>query len=475
MKLRIKSLGPISEESEIELGDLTVFFGPPNSGKSTVLRAIYYSLNTFGWELLSSKKPGYGLLNISYEIVDEKTVKLIFTPSDLFIRQSLPEGDFTFEPFSFIDFIKTHKVYERGIKGNVKFTSIVSPSECDEKVIKRLGEIGVNFEAEIIGNKGYARILTAIEGISESCRDYLYHVIAEGIVEEIGKRIYSKLELEFWKEMSKRESISNVLLIPYNRSLVAYEVVNIISRISQSTNNLLVLSDEFEEALRKSAWVAGSLLDVIELLFFYFRVLQSSSLLKRFGEGDKIYRILKPLIPGNVKLSENGELYYIEKKVIPWRFVSASIMEVISLLLTLREREIVLYEEPESQFHEKLQILMGLILYALTTTNKLVITTHSQTILYTLAFLSFLKPTSEEIIKLLDSLEIKNDELVENILEANKKIVRFYYFHDGRVEEISDETITKGIPSFVDVLDKELKWFSEIYLSRLRKGAVSKE
>ncbi|MBB5252625.1 AAA family ATPase [Sulfurisphaera ohwakuensis] len=188
MKLRIKSLGPISEESEIELGDLTVFFGPPNSGKSTVLRAIYYSLNTFGWELLSSKKLGYGLLNISYEIVDEKTVKLIFTPSDLLIRQSLPEGDFTFEPFSFIDFIKTHKVYERGIKGNVKFTSIVSPSECDEKVIKRLAEIGVNFEAEIIGNKGYARILTAIEGVSESCRDYLYHVIAEGIVEEIGKK-----------------------------------------------------------------------------------------------------------------------------------------------------------------------------------------------------------------------------------------------------------------------------------------------
>ncbi|WP_236750812.1 hypothetical protein [Acidianus sp. HS-5] len=46
MKLIAKSLGPINE-AVIELGDLTVLEGPPSSGKSTLLKAIYYSL---AWE-----------------------------------------------------------------------------------------------------------------------------------------------------------------------------------------------------------------------------------------------------------------------------------------------------------------------------------------------------------------------------------------------------------------------------------------
>ena len=43
MRIKVKGLGPVAE-GEVELGDLTVFFGPPNSGKSTLIRAIYYSL-----------------------------------------------------------------------------------------------------------------------------------------------------------------------------------------------------------------------------------------------------------------------------------------------------------------------------------------------------------------------------------------------------------------------------------------------
>jgi len=43
MKLRVKELGPI-RDSEVELGDVTLFLGPPNTGKSYTLRAIYAKL-----------------------------------------------------------------------------------------------------------------------------------------------------------------------------------------------------------------------------------------------------------------------------------------------------------------------------------------------------------------------------------------------------------------------------------------------
>ena len=43
MRLKIRKLGPITD-SEIELGDVTMFLGPPNTGKSYTLRAIYTKL-----------------------------------------------------------------------------------------------------------------------------------------------------------------------------------------------------------------------------------------------------------------------------------------------------------------------------------------------------------------------------------------------------------------------------------------------
>ena len=70
MRIEIKELGPIKEKAKIELGDLTVFFGPPNSGKSTVLKALYYSLNPPELDFIrkSEKTLSNFILDISYEI-----------------------------------------------------------------------------------------------------------------------------------------------------------------------------------------------------------------------------------------------------------------------------------------------------------------------------------------------------------------------------------------------------------------------
>lgn len=42
MKLRIRNLGPI-HDADLELGDITIIFGPPNTGKTYTLKALYAS------------------------------------------------------------------------------------------------------------------------------------------------------------------------------------------------------------------------------------------------------------------------------------------------------------------------------------------------------------------------------------------------------------------------------------------------
>jgi len=57
LKLKIKKLGPITD-SEIELGDVTLFLGPPNTGKSYTLKAIYtklFPLDKYALEFMKKK------------------------------------------------------------------------------------------------------------------------------------------------------------------------------------------------------------------------------------------------------------------------------------------------------------------------------------------------------------------------------------------------------------------------------------
>jgi len=186
---------------------------------------------------------------------------------------------------------------------------------------------------------------------------------------------------------------------------------------------------------------------------------------------EKIYNLLKPLLKGEIKYID-GELVYVEKdKIIPLGRVSASILEILSFLLSVKEGSIILYEEPETHLHEELQLLMGIALYALSSFNRIVITTHSQTIFYTIAHLSMLRPTKEELKDLFEDLKVKDYEaLMEAVEEANQKEVkvRIYHFTEGgEVKEVSVDEAVKGMPGTIDVLEKEFKWFSSLHSKRL--------
>lgn len=466
LRLHITSLGPIKEGS-IELGDVTVFIGPPNSGKSTALKALYYSLKfdrrVIKVDLVRREREKFEF-KFDVNKAKEEYKKMVF--------EALPEGKFSLEPINVIKFLEENKLNFE-LKGTIPLKLEVLPSMCSEEEIKIIESFthsnNVSYSGKVTGYEGYVEFKELrIPNLSEECSrevtSRLNDIITQNIRNEIESQIFEKLRDYFFAELNKRENIEGISFIPYWRSLPIYRY--------------LILQEEREKfvgLLTKFIPLAVVYQIILTLFLDIEKISSSPPYLAELYETSKelnaeVLNLLSPLIPGNIKRTEDRVIYVENNKAISWRYVSASLMELMSTLFTIGRNELILYEEPETQLHEKLQLLMALFLYALPSLgNKVVITTHSQTIAYTLAHLAILKPNKEEISKLLDSLNVKNyEKLAEAIEKSNARntSVRFYYFHDGLVKEKELKEVTAGMPGTIDVLEKELEWLSSLYQKR---------
>ncbi|MCQ4367047.1 MAG: AAA family ATPase, partial [Sulfolobales archaeon] len=256
---------------------------------------------------------------------------------------------------------------------------------------------------------------------------------------------YCKGFIEFLRE----RGINGVVYIPYGRSFLALQKFTIQEILSYFKSPLLELDLKF-------------LITRPNYLMEYYMGLSTYD--------EKIFNLIKPLLRGQVKDLGNKLVYVEEDKIIPWEYVSASVLEIVSFLLSVKEGSLVLFEEPETQLHEELQLLMSVVLYALSSFNRIVISTHSQTILYNIAHLSMLRPTKEELKDLFEDLKVRDYEaLAEAVEKANQKEVKvkIYHFTEGEVKEVSVDEAVKGMPGTIDVLEKEFKWFSSLHSKRL--------
>jgi predicted ATPase len=458
MKLYLSNLGPI-KHGEIELGDITLFVGKPSTGKSTAMKALFYSLYCPS-RLIELR--GYPLEVRDNSFLQRFAIDREKTKENYksFIRDSLPEGEFKLEPTNVLDFILTQKLsYEEKYRP-ISLPPMYFPEKCNDKDIERLRSSLSNtiYEISVNGDEGKVKVKADISDVKETCLkdERTLSSISTALMGIAQERVNSQY-CEGFNECLRKRGINGVVYIPYGRSFLALQKFITQEILNSSKFPLL------EVMIRA----------LIELNP-PFKITRPNYLteyymgLSKYNE--KIFNLIKPLLKGQVKDLGEKLVYVEEDKIIPWEYVSASVLEIVSFLLSVKEGSLVLLEEPETQLHEELQLLISIVLYALSSFNRIVISTHSQTILYNIAHLSMLKPTKEELKDLFEDLKVKDYEaLAEAVEKANQKEVKvkIYHFTEGEVEEVSVDEAVKGMPGTIDVLEKEFKWFSSLHSKRL--------
>ncbi|MDT7900218.1 MAG: AAA family ATPase [Sulfolobales archaeon] len=452
----MSNLGPI-KHGEIELGDITLFVGKPSTGKSTAMKAIFYSLYSPG-RLIRLRRGPLEVRDNSFlqrfAIDREKTEKNYKS----FIRDSLPEGEFKLEPINVLDFVLTQKLsYEEEYRP-ISLPRMIFPKICSDKDIERLRSSLSNtiYKISVNGDEGKVEVEADISDVKETClRDHGTLSSLSRAFMKIAQERVSSQYCEGFNECLRKRGINGVVYIPYGRSFLALQKF-IIQEILSSSR--LSLFEDISMVLNPPFKITRP-----HYLMEYYRGLSTYN--------EKIFNLIKPLLKGQVRYLGEKLVYVEEDKIIPWEYVSASVLEIVSFLLSVKEGSLVLFEEPETQLHEELQLLMSVVLYALSSFNRIVISTHSQTILYNIAHLSMLRPTKEELKDLFEDLKVKDyDALAEAVEKANQKEVKVKIYHfteEGEVKEVSVDEAVKGMPGTIDVLEKEFKWFSSLHSKRL--------
>ncbi|MEJ2780496.1 AAA family ATPase [Stygiolobus sp. CP850M] len=463
MKLYLSNLGPI-KHGEIELGDITLFVGKPNTGKSTAMKALFYSLYCPG-NLIKLKQDSIEVkdnLFLLHFTIDREGTKENYKS---FISDSLPEGEFKLEPINVLDFILTQKLsYEEEYRPST-LPPMFFPKTCSDEDMKRLRFSLSNtiYKISVNGDKGEVKV--DVSDVSETClKDNETLSSISTIMLNIAEQLVNSQYCIGFNESLSKNGINGVVYIPYGRSLLVLQKF-ILQEILNSPTSASPSPSSWLEAV-----IRGFIMAIASSPF----KITGPNYLTEYFEGltkynEKVFNLIKPLLKGQIA-NVGGNLIYIEEnKKIPWKYVSASILEIVSFLLSVKEESLVLFEEPETQLHEELQLLMGMVLYALSSINRIVISTHSQTIVSTIAHLSMLKPTKEELKDLFEDLKVKDYEaLAEAVEKANEKVkVKVYHFTEGEVKDVSIDYVVRGLPGTKDVLEKEFRWFSSLHSKRL--------
>ena len=462
MKLHLSNLGPI-KHGEIELGDITLFVGKPNTGKSTAMKALFYSLYCPG-NLIKLRGDPFEVrdnLFLQRFTIDRKETEKNYKS---FIRDSLPEGEFKLEPINVLDFVHTQKLsYEEKYRP-IFLPPMYFPKICNDKDIERLMSSLSNtiYEISVNGDEGEVKVEADISDVKETCLkdDGTLSSLSRAFMEIAQERISSQYCIGFNKCLRKR-GINGVVYIPYGRSFLVLQKFIMQEILSSFVFSFLATRiGELTTTLNPPLIITRP-----NYLIEYYEGLSTYN--------EKIFNLIKPLLKGQVKDLGKGLVYVEGDKIIPWEYVSASVLEIVSFLLSVKEESLVLFEEPETQLHEELQLLMGMVLYALSSINRIVISTHSQTIVSTIAHLSMLKPTKEELKDLFEDLKVKDYEaLAEAVEKANEKVkdkvyLKVYHFTEGEVKDVSIDYVVRGLPGTKDVLEKEFRWFSSLHSKRL--------
>lgn len=198
----------------------------------------------------------------------------------------------------------------------------------------------------------------------------------------------------------------------------------------------------------------------------------------------KLLRIVTPLIEGALTPDPAGKLMYKD-----WRGVnvdvdvaSALVDEVSGILLpllTVKEKSLILIEEPEAQLHPGAQIIMALFIASLMELCKckVVVSTHSDLFAITIAQLVEQKPDKKWIIELIKGLVPHVNDGVEDLATivaesiGNLDVKVYEYTREGSVNFVEAKTLlSERVPSITEVIDTLTDWAFRLAAHRASEG-----
>lgn len=557
MEISIKNLGPL-RDARLELGDITVLLGPPNSGKSYTLKSLYgklamldetaldyivrsiaeemeafeawrhidYFIKTIVLQVLTAiivlqdyptsidsrekiigrlkEKTGIEEIDIKIE-GDELTITLqnsetIAVPNlasmlkekfDFILHGLLPvteETEIKIPKMPIFEFssllLKTFETpSERETVTADKRGGISSHLKVSQRLEGKSVKLSITVQMHIkIGGSVWKRLKKDTEGLLATAKtkkeDEAVDIVVKGIFDH---KPFPDLELwllltslySFVKESFVRplkEQLRNVyrgafnaqpvLFIPFGRSPFVYQV----NRVGK---------DQWE-----------GLVEIYkDNLPFYSYIHHLEKGINRLGNGKfnkTLIRYFNPVLQGELifeKLTQKLRYQKWNSVDVPIDQASALAGEVAGILLpilSVPSNSLLLIEEPEAQLHYSAQVLMALTLAGLSRefNHRIVLSTHSDILAITLAYLKELEYDEDKISELIGALleaqgiKIEREKIIplaKAVSGAKDLDIRFYYYEprpDGTVEVLPTPTkdILREVPGITEVTDILASW-----------------
>ncbi len=444
MKVDIFNLGPIKTAFIDLRKHFTLFCGANNTGKTYLSYILYALHNYYGYinlidsrslaqrlykeqeiELHKADIDGY-IANLANHIenalgdifdVGDSTIDNLF--KNFKIELSLSEEEFnqlTMLPFKIGTRIKTNEIYlikEDG-KNRISYQISENLKQSDKDIISRLNFLLCHM-------------------IQKLCMDCLgcAHILT---VER--NSIYTfKTELS----IRRNELIENILHAKENEQ----DIIHLVN--SKSKRYPLVIRDSLNVAndLENIQKHDSPYHDIAELI-----------------END--------ILNGKVQITKNGEVVFVpnnmsQTKPLPIYLSSSIVKTMSSLIIYLKhlahEGDLLIIDEPEMNFHPKVQILLMKYFAMMSKRNlRLIISTHSDYLVRevnNLIMANTIYPKAKELIEGYEYLE-------HMLLDKNDVAVKYFSFTNNKktIEVIDEEIFDDGFS--IESIDKAINCQNEI-------------
>ena len=414
-QVKIKNIGKLTD-ADIRIGDLTVFAGPNNTGKSFVSKLLYSLFNAMNTD------PVKGYMNNLM-----KPVRILLRRLS---RQSQIEDDSISSLFEGIneEFRELGNLVEKCSAGDFEELDEIVP-ECFEKANKMekiYSKIVLTMRAKE-DNRRPRYIAILFEDLNQSL-DKLKNTFESGGEEILRNSMRWKIEQNLIQnfQMSKISDLEGVESTFPEVEIEGFGNFNIVNekprfriKLAQIYSNLLYLESPFYWKLK------NALENIRDYPSFrrpgdrerlsgvpeYFYDLARALRFQYTGDMafPNIYErlISKDVIGGKMVLSETGDLLFRENgRQFPMSLTATGVAN-LGILALLIERKVLdrgtflFIDEPEAHLHPAWQVVMAETLFNIAKQGaKVVIATHSPDILQTLEALVKKNPKDQSLIAL---------------------------------------------------------------------------